>query len=122
MNEECCDEVDNRMQGVVRRMGLIAYRIMMVLTAVRHLENVFHESSSSDETVQLICHEFGYSIAIEYLRHPALSCRIRLSDMSESDLNDSIPLRWRQAFMHEGMPFIICCLTLSQRKIMMRRF
>lgn len=30
VNEECCDEVDNRMQGVVRRMGLIAYRIMMV--------------------------------------------------------------------------------------------
>ena len=52
------------MQGVVRRMGLIAYRIMMVLTAVRHLENVFHESSSSDETVQLICHEFDYSIAM----------------------------------------------------------
>ena len=64
VNEECCDEVDNRMQGVVRRMGLIAYRIMMVLTAVRHLENVFHESSSSDETVQLICHEFDYSIAM----------------------------------------------------------
>ena len=36
VNEECCDEVDNKMQGVVRRMGLIAYRIMMVLTAVRH--------------------------------------------------------------------------------------
>ena len=31
VNEECCDEVDNKMQGVVRRMGLIAYRIMMVL-------------------------------------------------------------------------------------------
>ena len=38
VNEECCDEVNNKMQGVVRRMGLIAYRIMMVLTAVRHLE------------------------------------------------------------------------------------
>ena len=25
VNEECCDEVDNKMQGVVRRMGLIAY-------------------------------------------------------------------------------------------------
>ena len=54
MNEECCDEVDNKMQGVVRRMGLIAYRIMMVLTAVRHLDNVIHKSSS-DETVQLVC-------------------------------------------------------------------
>ena len=44
-------------------MGLIAYRIMMVLTAVRHLENVIHKSSS-DETVQLVCHEFDYSIAM----------------------------------------------------------
>ena len=63
MNEECYDEADNRMQGVVRRMGLIAYRVMMVLTAVRHLDNVIHESSS-DETVQLVCHEFDYSIAM----------------------------------------------------------
>ena len=63
VNEECCDEVDNKMQGVVRRMGLIAYRIMMVLTVVRHLDNVIHKSSS-DETVQLVCHEFDYSIAM----------------------------------------------------------
>lgn len=62
-NEECCDEVDNKMQGVVRRMGLIAYRIMMVLTVVRHLDNVIHKSSS-DETVQLVCHEFDYSVAM----------------------------------------------------------
>ena len=64
VNEECCDEVDNKMQGVVRRMGLIAYRIMMVLTAVRHLENMPHESSSSDKTIQLICHKYDYSIAM----------------------------------------------------------
>ena len=63
VNEECCDEVNNKMQGVVRRMGLIAYRIMMVLTAVRHLDNVIHKSSS-DETIQLVCHEFDYSIAM----------------------------------------------------------
>ena len=63
VNEECCDEVDNKMQGVVRRMGLIAYRIMMVLTAVRHLDNVIHKSSS-DETIQLVCHEFDYSVAM----------------------------------------------------------
>ena len=64
VNEECCDEVDNKMQGVVRRMGLIAYRIMMVLTAVRHLENMPHESSSSDKTIQLVCHKYDYSIAM----------------------------------------------------------
>ena len=64
VNEECCDEVDNKMQGVVRRMGLIAYRIMMVLTAVRHLENVHRNSSSLDEVEQLVCHEYDYSIAM----------------------------------------------------------
>lgn len=64
VNEECCDEVDNKMQGVVRRMGLIAYRIMMVLTAVRHLENVHRNSSSHDKTKQLVCHEFDYSTAM----------------------------------------------------------
>ena len=53
-----------KMQGVVRRMGLIAYRIMMVLTAVRYLENVTHESSSSDRTIQLVCHELDYSTAM----------------------------------------------------------
>jgi len=64
VNEECCDEVDNKMQGVVRRMGLIAYRIMMVLTAVRHLENVHRNSSSHDKTEQLVCHEYDYSTAM----------------------------------------------------------
>ena len=51
------------MRVVVIRIVLIAYRIMMVLTAVRHLDNVIHKSSS-DETVQLVCHEFDYSIAM----------------------------------------------------------
>ena len=54
VNEECCDEVDNKMRGVVRRMGLIAYRIMMVLTAVRYLENMPHESSSSNKYYERI--------------------------------------------------------------------
>ena len=66
VNEECCDEVDNRMQGIVRRMGLIAYRIMMVLTAVRHLENVYNVQADSNGIIQLglprarlfRCHEY----------------------------------------------------------------
>lgn len=64
VNEECCDEVDNKMQGVVRRMGLIAYRIMMVLTAVRNLENVHRNSSLLDGAERLVCHEYDYSIAM----------------------------------------------------------
>ena len=64
VNEECCDEVDNRMQGIVRRMGLIAYRIMMVLTAVRHLENVYNMQVDSDGIVRLVCHESDYFVAM----------------------------------------------------------
>lgn len=76
MNEKYCDEVDNRMQEVVKRMGLIAYRMVMVLTVVRYLENVLHKSSSSGETVQLICYKFNYSIAMsicDILFHYAVS-------------------------------------------------
>ena len=34
-NNKYCDEVDNRIQGVIRRMGLIAFRMMMLLTTLR---------------------------------------------------------------------------------------
>lgn len=64
VNEECCDEVDNRMQGIVRRMGLIAYRIMMVLTAVRHLENVYNMQADSNGIIQLVCQESDYFVAM----------------------------------------------------------
>ena len=64
VNEECCDEVDNRMQGIVRRMGLIAYRIMMVLTAIRHLENMYNVQVDSDGIVRLVCQESDYFVAM----------------------------------------------------------
>lgn len=64
VNEECCDEVDNRMQGVVRRMGLIAYRIMMVLTAVRQLGNGYDVQTSQDGIIRLVCHESDYRVAM----------------------------------------------------------
>ena len=64
VNEECCDEVDNRMQGIVRRMGLIAYRIMMILTAVRHLENVYNVQADSNGIIQLVCQESDYFVAM----------------------------------------------------------
>lgn len=64
VNEECCDEVDNKMQGVVRRMGLIAYRIMMVLTAVRQLGNGYDVQTSQDGIIRLVCHESDYRAAM----------------------------------------------------------
>ena len=37
LNNECCEAISNRMQGVVRRNGLMAFRIIMVQTIVGHL-------------------------------------------------------------------------------------
>lgn len=57
-NDECCDEVGNGMQGIVRRMGLMAYRIMMVLTAVRTFETeMFKLPHAPDGSVHLFCQE-----------------------------------------------------------------
>ena len=64
VNEECCDEIDNRMQGIVRRMGLIAYRIMMVLTAVRHLESMGNAQASGQGVIHLVCQESDYFVAM----------------------------------------------------------
>lgn len=64
VNEECCDEVDNRMQGIVRRMGLIAYRIMMVLTAIRHMEDMYNVQVDSDGVIHLVCQEADYHVAM----------------------------------------------------------
>ena len=34
LNDECCDEVDNGMQGIVRRLGLIAFRIFNTVLCI----------------------------------------------------------------------------------------
>ena len=49
---------------MVRRMGLIAYRIMMVLTAVRHLGNVYNVQMDSDSIVRLVCQESDFFVAM----------------------------------------------------------
>ncbi len=66
INDECCDEVDNNMQGIVRRLGLMAYRIMMVLTAVRTLDlDIFKLKPSADGTIHLLCEERDYTTAMD---------------------------------------------------------
>lgn len=66
INEECCDEVDNNMQGIVRRLGLMAYRIMMVLTAIRTLDlDMFRMKPSADGTIHLLCEECDYTTAMD---------------------------------------------------------
>lgn len=122
VNEECCDEVDNKMQGVVRRMGLIAYRIMMVLTAVRHLENMPHESSSSDKTIQLICHKYDYSIAMSICE--TLLCH---AVFIYRNLSGNQPKRLQSLSQETGIyarrnTLIICCQKHSPKKIMTQLF
>ena len=64
-NDECCDEVGNGMQGIVRRMGLMAYRIMMVLTAVRTFETeTFKLPHAPDGSVHLFCQEEDFRTAM----------------------------------------------------------
>ena len=84
-NEECCDEVDNNMQGIVRRMGLIAFRMMMVLTALRTMEaEMHHLSPAQDETIHLLCQDCDYQTAMficqTLLRHSVYVYR-RLSNV-----------------------------------------
>ncbi len=66
VNEECCDEVDNNMQGIVRRLGLMAYRIMMVLTAIRTLSlEMYKLKPSADGTIHLHCQDCDYATAMD---------------------------------------------------------
>lgn len=69
MNDECCDEVDNNMQGVVRRIGLMAYRIMMVLTSVRMLTGgLSNLPRSPDGTIPLVCCKDDFETAMSICR------------------------------------------------------
>ena len=53
------------MQGIVRRMGLMAYRIMMVLTAVRTFETeMFKLPHAPDGSVHLFCQEEDFHTAM----------------------------------------------------------
>ena len=59
INNKYCDEVDDRIQGVIRRMGLIAFRMMMLLTTLRRL-NHLPTIRAPDDTFPLVCQEVDY--------------------------------------------------------------
>ena len=59
LNNKYCDEVDDRIQGVIRRMGLIAFRMMMLLTTLRRL-NHLPTIRAPDDTFPLVCQEVDY--------------------------------------------------------------
>lgn len=80
LNNECCEAIGNRMQGVVRRNGLMAFRIMMVLTVVRHLTDECYHPMPEGQPLRLECSDEDYytSLAITetLLYHSAYMFRL----------------------------------------------
>ena len=104
-NDECCDEVGTGMQGVVRRMGLMAYRIMMVLTAVRTFEaEMFKLPHATDDSVHLSCQEEDFRTAISIcdtlLAHSVFIYRklMKPQRLSASDIQEKSVASRRNAF------------------------
>lgn len=64
LNDECCEAICNRMQGVVRRNGLMAFRIMMILTIVRHLTDDHYNPMPEGQPLRKECSEEDYHIAL----------------------------------------------------------
>ena len=64
LNDECCDEVDNGMQGIVRRLGLIAFRMMMLFTAIRAFANPMPQARAPDGRIVLECSETDFNTVL----------------------------------------------------------
>lgn len=64
LNNECCEAIGNRMQGVVRRNGLMAFRIMMVLTIVRHLTDECYHPMPERQPLRLECSDEDYHTSL----------------------------------------------------------
>jgi len=80
LNNECCETIGNRMQGVVRRNGLMAFRIMMVLTVIRHMTDDIYHSMEEGQHLKLECSDEDYhtslTIAGTLLHHSAYMFRL----------------------------------------------
>ena len=68
LNNECCEVIGNRMQGVVRRNGLMAFRIMMVLTIVRHLTDECYHPMQEGQVLRLECADEDYHTSLTIAR------------------------------------------------------
>ena len=64
LNDECCDEVDNGMQGIVRRLGLIAFRMMMLFTAIRAFDKSQSQTRTPDGRIILKCSEEDFKTVL----------------------------------------------------------
>ena len=64
LNNECCEAIGNRMQGVVRRNGLIAFRIMMILSIIRHMTDSHYHPMPEGLSLRLECSDEDYHTAL----------------------------------------------------------
>lgn len=95
LSNECCEAIGNRMQGVVRRNGLTAFRIMMVLTIVRHLTDDLYHPMQEGQPLRLECSDEDYhtslAMAETLLYHSAYMFRLLekpVTTTSPSNRND----------------------------------
>ncbi len=95
LNNECCEAIGNRMQGVVRRNGVMAFRIMMVLTIVRHMTDDIYHPMDEGQPLRLECTDEDYHTSLSMtetlLYHSAYMYRLLekpATRTSESVRND----------------------------------
>ncbi len=102
LNDDGCVILGNKMQAVVRRNGLIAFRIMMVLTVIRHLTEGVYSPTQMGESLRLECCEEDFSTALSIaetlLYHSAYVLRKLDRDNKTSSLSD------RQQRLYDALP------------------
>lgn len=64
LNNECCEAIGNKMQGVVRRNALIAFRIMMILSIIRHMTDSYYHPMPEGLSLRLECSDEDYHTAL----------------------------------------------------------
>lgn len=66
LNEQVVEDVSKDMQGVIRRLAFATFRIIMILTAIRHMNNVvgIEYPISSNSSTKLRCCEDDFRSAL----------------------------------------------------------
>ena len=93
LNDECCDEVDNGMQGIVRRLGLIAFRMMMLFTAIRAFDKSQSKTRTPDGRIILKCSEEDFKTVLcicEILLYHSVHIYLKLRPKSAQNVLPAI--------------------------------
>ena len=88
LNDECCEEVDNGMQGIVRRLGLIAFRMMMLFTAIRAFDTPLRKARAPDGKIILECSETDFNTVLcicEILLYHSIHIYMKLQPKKNSN-------------------------------------